>query len=423
MKVIHTDFSSFQEGEFLKEHLPFTYSSYENDPNFKTTCQQWYEFFTNNKHALPVYEITQYEKSSIVERSDRFYEYLMKVLKDHVFKMDYQTLFDMFKMPGVSYESFCHFVDYAKQSMITYQGFSLYSRTDMYYNPITKEAGVYEFNADTPTMLFESVIIQDQVCIQAHRPEDQVNNWWEMAVEYFKSNATLRNRKVAVVCDPQFIEDFTTTEVIYWMFNEAGYDVYFETLDTLHNDDHPHYPFHNSEQVDLRYGLIFMLLPWEEMVKCNPEVFARWRSWDTQVCFLEPAWRWFMSNKAFMATAYKVFEQSNQIPEVHGGLLIPTFTDQDNDLIDYVRKPTIGRFSANISLIQDLKVVERTEGIYAEGDFINQPYRPCGKTDAGANFIMCVWYFNGKACNIAFREFDDKILEVNNERYVPHMVK
>lgn len=423
MKVKTTDFSGFNTEAILKEHMPYSYANYSTCSEYKKTCQAWYEYFETNKHALPVYEITQQEKDSIIDRCNKFYSYCMDVLKNHVFQMDYNSLYNMFKMPGVSFEDFKNFVDYAKQSLQTYQGLSLYGRTDMYYNPITQEAGVYEFNADTPTMLFESVIVQDQVCIQANRPDDQVNNWWEEAVEYFKKSPTLQNRKVAVVCDPRFIEDFSTSEVIYWMFEAAGYEVYFETLETLQCDDHPLLPFHSVERVDRRYGIVFMLLPWEEMVASNPEVFARWRNWDNQVCFLEPAWRWFMSNKAFMAVAYKVFENSQQYNRVHGGLLIPTFTDQDNDLIDYVRKPTIGRFSSNITLIKDLVVHEKTEGIYGEGDFINQQYRPCGKTEKGANFIMCVWYFNGKACNIAFREFDDKILEVNNERYVPHMVK
>ena len=76
-------------------------------------------------------------------------------------------------------ERYPQFVDYAKHTYFENHE-AIGGRFDVAYDFEQGQVrGFYEFNGDTPVMLFESVAMQDWMVTQIGHAEDQSNYWFE----------------------------------------------------------------------------------------------------------------------------------------------------------------------------------------------------------------------------------------------------
>jgi hypothetical protein len=103
-------------------------------------------------------------------------------------------------------------------------------------------------------------------------------------------------------------------------------------------------------------GNLFKLYPWEYMLR---EMFST-KLEDAGVRWLEPAWKSIISNKALLPMLWEMFPN-------HPNLLAAYFSeDAHPEMEKYVIKPIFSREGANVSIVENGKVLEAVEGPYGE---------------------------------------------------------
>jgi glutathionylspermidine synthase len=101
----------------------------------------------------------------------------------------------------------------------------------------------------------------------------------------------------------------------------------------------------------------------------------------------------------------------------------------------YVSKPLIGRLSNNIVIHGDGEVKFDSKGSYEGYEVIYQAYHEPHKVEGRNNFILGMWMapiveqethshdLMAEPVTMAIREFDEPVLSIGNERFIPHLVE
>lgn len=439
MKAVYKKIN-FDVTQVMKEELPMTQYFYSEREDLAFDLAQYLEFPTNNQNEMPFYSL----KASSADKIARTYQSVYNMLIEAVaklFKEDDEVIKYFFGKEFL--EKHPDFLKYAKYTFKEKHP-ALYGRFDSALNPETDEVtGIYEFNGDTPVMLFESVLLQNRFTNEVTGSGDAQFNEYYLDLSEFAARMKVK-QGFAVICDTNYIEDTATCETFAQIFNEVGH-CFFEDVAHL---DYDHYEArHNGGSPffigDDAISDIFLLKPWEEMVEEHPELFKKWEEWKDVVKFYEPAWRWFMANKGIWAYVTHLFENNNEEHEdfrfKYKGLpILPSYMTPEkfiNNGEKYVAKPIIGRLSMNIRIIDPNEGVEfESDGGYEETVCIYQQYHAPYKVEGRNNFIACCWMapevnenyrtnsLNSLATTFCIREFDKPVLDIMNERFIPHLI-
>lgn len=429
----------------IEEELPFTYSVYATPEALGSTLNMLFEHHLRHSENMPFYAISEAAGSGMVETMRQYYAMLCEAV-DHLFFGPLEPDEDRYERIAKYFDCSMMrthgrmFVDYAmttrrsaKQALIPGggQGGTIYGRFDAAADPATGElTGIYEFNGDTPVMLFESVNLQHHLVSQID-PERQVNDWFGETVEQLQQMG-LEGKKIAAVCSTEAIEDIVATETILQAFDAAGLDCYLVDISDLDYDQtNPSNPF-VINGVEEHPDLLFFLLPWEEMVENFSVAFEQHHFWANRTRFLEPSWRWFISHKGMLAYVSDLLAQGQlahyqNLPHLPAALSLPELEAHQQRLGlptgSYVMKPVIGRLSSNVTVVQDGQVKEQSQGSYGQAAMLYQHHCPPGKVETG-NFIVCGWMTCENYCStLAIREFDTAITDLEGERFVPHILR
>jgi len=423
----------FPIDQLLEQNLPWSRNFYTDQNELKSDVTDLFEFFIKNKDNLPFYNLTEREGVHIQQVANASYEVMLQAVR---YAFDHPDLIrQYFDCKMLNSPAGDAFIAYAKWTLgqINMRGQSLYSRFDMAFDPVSGTVkGIYELNADTPTMLFESTTLQDELVRQITGEDNQFNNWFENIAATLKETlkGVYKGNKFGVVFDSNYIEDTTTCEIISDLLEEPTACMMVDIKHLDYEDLQPSRPWIAYEHT---LDGMFILSPWEEMVVNFPKAWLHWESWCNNVVVMEPAWKWFMSNKGILALVSDLLEkglighgfEAPLLPFLHTSLSQHRFEGQF-----YVSKPKVGRMSNNITLYgDDGYAVVSTGGDYLDETKVFQEYCPAGSLREGTNFIVSVWMEGGspvtkiaKATNIAIREFDTHVSNVQNERFVPHVV-
>lgn len=432
-------FKTFDLQNFLYDELPFTASFYSDDQQFNKEFNEHFAHYLG-KEFLEVYQIKEsfdLHIRKVAEQHTRGLTYAML----HLFKnQTFDYIWEGFKPLGISENKFKIFYNYVNHlihsSPYAYASHnhiehllekSFYGRFDMAVNPTSgKVTGVYEYNSDTPTMLFESMNLQN--AITEHYTGDgyaQFNELWERGCSF----GNMGGKNVAVVVSLDAMEDITTGEAAAQLLEQSGANVYFADIKSLNHDVlHLDQPF-VVDGVEQHMDAVFILLPWEEMMQSS-DILTYWEKWTNSVTFLEPAWRWFTSNKAISVYATTLLESGDTaIKDYLSEGFLKTYSTPDmfiENNIEYVSKPIIGRFSQNVSIHlpgkTGEKILDSTSTPYDEERLIYQEFCEPGNI-CGSHFLVCPWTIAGKYAGVGIREFDQLINRNSNERFVPHIVE
>lgn len=419
--------------QILEQNLPWTREFYSSQAELNSDVRELFHFFTENKDNLPFYNLTETQGVHMQQVATASYAVMLEAVK-HAFENP-SLIHKYFGCKMLDSTAGDAFIEYAKWTFgqKNMRGQSLYSRFDMAVDPVTgKVKGIYELNVDTPTMLFESTTLQDELVRQITGEDNQFNNWFENIAETLKETlrSVYKGNKFGVVFDSNFIEDTTTCEIIADLLSEPTACMMVDIKHLAYEDLQPHKPW-----IAYEHSLdgMFILSPWEEMVVNFPKAWMHWETWCHNVVVMEPAWKWFMSNKGILALVSDLLEQglighgveAELLPFLHTSLSQTRFRGQK-----HIGKPKVGRMSNNIQLFgEEGQVLLETDGYYHGEARIFQEYCQAGSLRDGSNFIVSVWMEGGspvdklaKATNIAIREFDTHVTNVQNERFVPHVI-
>lgn len=350
-----------------------------------------FEFHTLNGHAYwdesACYRFHEDEIETLEEATTILWEMCLEAV-DWVIRNDfYQNL-------GID-SNFAPLIEKSFRS--AEQG--LYGRFDFCWNG-ENEPKLLEFNADTPTSLFEASVIQWQWLEESFPQHDQFNSIHEKLVDRWREIAPSFGRSHICFTSVGYdIEDDVTTCYLSDTCSLAGFRTKQFSMEDIGWNGHC---FTDPDSDEIRY--IFKLYPWEWMMK---EEFSKYLG-KTNTRWIEPAWKVLLSSKGILPVLWKLFPN-------HPNLLPSYFSPKS--MTSWVQKPLFSREGANILIFDGNREI-RTDGPYKSNSFIYQQFSPLPDF-SGFRPVIGSWIVGDHPAGIGIRE-DTSLITNNLSRFVPH---
>lgn len=299
----------------------------------------------------------------------------------------------------------------------------LYGRLDMIFSG-QGPAKLMEYNADTPTSLYESAAFQ-WAWLEDMKERGKLDSQTDQFNGVFEALTARFGEMFAPNTDIHFAafednpEDYSTAEMMAWAAREAGMGAHFTDIRHIGLTDAGQ--FVDSEQRVM--GALWKLYPWEDLLRDD---FGA--NIATSGCrFIEPAWKAVVSNKGLMAVLWRMFEG-------HDNLLPAFFKDEfdakgdavirASDLLSegIVTKPIFSREGASITIQDKSGVVERSENrAYDDFPLIVQSYQALPIFD-GFRPIIGAWVVGETCAGMCIREDRSRITQ-DTSRFKPHFIR
>ena len=361
--------------------------------------------------ANEVVQITQEEAEAYYEACNELYDMFCEA-GDYVIE---NNLFHEINIPF-------NLVDAIKESWENDVHWHLYSRFDLAGGIDGKPIKLIEFNADTPTSLFETAIIQ-WALLKANNLDEasQFNNVYEALKDNFKRIITLDTDiekfeehyqelgwKILFSSIAGSIEDENTTKLLQHIATEAGFNTDFEYIDKVEFSDDGIFAKEQS------FEFWFKLIPWEDIAIDENELALLLTEIleNRKAIIFNPAYTLMFQSKGFMKILWDLYPD-------HPLLLETSFEPlQDKKQVE---KRCFGREGANTKIInKDGSIDVETDGAYEGHKAIYQEYVELPKDEQGNSYQAGV-FFAYEACGLGFRR-GEKILD-NMSKFVGHIIK
>lgn len=295
----------------------------------------------------------------------------------------------------------------------------LYGRFDFIYDG-KSPAKMIEYNADTPTSLFEAAAWQWQWMeeartlglIPAHA--DQFNSIYEALVARFKE-IFRQGEQVHFAAIKDAYEDYATVEMMAYAAREAGLGAHYVDIEGIGLTTEGQF----ADQEDRVIGNLFKLYPIEDLLR---EEYAQ--HIETAQCrFIEPFWKAVVSNKAILPVLWEMFEGHQN--------LLPAFFEDDlkanpalaGNAFDagHVVKPIFSREGNSVTIVEPNGGGEKATAYdYTEHANIVQAYAEMPVFD-GMRPVLGVWIAGETACGLGIREDASKITQ-DLSRFKGHII-
>ena len=311
-------------------------------------------------------------------------------------------------------------VDLIKETWENDVHWHLYGRFDFAGGIDGKPIKLLEFNADTPTALYESAIIQWAILKQnALEEERQFNFIYEALLDNFKRLVTLQEdvsnfEELYEGWGFLFssikgnIEEENTTKLLQHIATEAGFNTEFAYIDEVEFDDNGIY--YNQE----KWELWFKLIPWEDIAIEESELAMLLTNIvkNQEAIIFNPAYTLMFQSKAFLKILWDLYPN-------HPLLLETSFEPLEGK--KQVRKPIFGREGGDVAIINsDGSIEEENKDIYANHKMVYQEYVELPKDEKG-NYYQAGVFYAWEACGLGYRR-GGKILN-NMSKFVGHIVE
>ena len=278
---------------------------------------------------------------------------------------------------------------------------SLYGRFDLAYDG-TGHPKMLEYNADTPTMIIETALMQ-WFWLQDRRPSaDQFNSLHEKLLSRFGEIGSLMpaGERFYLTGYGENEEERQTCVYLQDLATQAGLDARFIDLAEVGwTGDR----FVDLAGLDMRFW--FKLYPWEWMFS---DEFGKHTMAD-RAGIVEPVWKCILSNKGILPVLHEMFPNHPNI--------LPAGWAPASMAGDYVAKPMLSREGANIDIISGNRVVASTDGSY-RGNKIYQ--QRAGLFNQDGHFaVIGSWIVGESAAGMIIRDHDREIVQ-DRSRVVPH---
>ena len=290
---------------------------------------------------------------------------------------------------------------------------NLHGRMDLSYDG-KGPAKLLEYNADTPTALYETAVFQwewfEQVTDMGLIPESdaQLNDLHDSIVQAFPLLGIEGLSHFA--CNANIEDDKGTLDYLEECAQEAKLETCFIAIEDIGIDELGRF----TDLDDRIIKTLIKLYPWEWIMTENfgHHVPA------SGVQFIEPPWKVILSNKGLMPLLWEMFEG-------HPNLLPAYFEDDPaaSALVNsgnYVRKPLLSRQGANIEIIRNAETNYKSDGPYNEGVNIIQDFHPLPEYEGCYPLVGC-WIVASKAVGLGIRE-DRTIVTSKDSHFVPHII-
>jgi glutathionylspermidine synthase len=288
---------------------------------------------------------------------------------------------------------------------------SLYGRLDLSFDG-RGPAKLLEYNADTPTSIFEAAVFQwtwfeqatERRIIPGHA--DQFNSIHERLIDAWKKLGAGRHLHLAGMTENT--EDAGTLAYLEDTATQAGLGTTLIDIEDIGLRDDGSFVDLDDRSIELA----FKLYPWEWMFH---DAFGE-RLAQAPTRWIEPPWKAILSNKGILPLLWEMFPD-------HPNLLPAYFEDDPNAArlgASFVRKPLYSREGANVALISEGVTVVEQEGPYGAEGFIRQAFAPLPNF-SGQYPVLGSWLIDHTPCGLSIRE-DENPITGNTSRFLPHAI-
>lgn len=297
----------------------------------------------------------------------------------------------------------------------------LYGRFDLSGVIDGKGAKLIEFNADTATVLPESVVIQrEQLLANKMDPSKQFNDTFKNVREQFKKLMALHpdREPTILISTLGHEEDYLNADMIAQAAERAGMETLFAELPDVEFDPNEGIFARMKGDEYLLVDFWFKLIPWEFIAFEEPELMDILTNLvlNDKVIILNPAYTMLFQSKAMLKILWDLYPN-------HPLLLKTTFSGDDFRRKEaYVSKVIYGREGSNITVFDpygDTK--EWNEGAYSKYPSVFQAYEQLPMDEDG-DFYQAGVYFSGQASGLSYRRRDGYIIDEDSE-FIGHFIK
>ena len=340
------------------------------------------------------------------------------------------TLYDMFVEAGdyVIENNLFHeigipfnLVDIIKESWENDVHWHLYGRFDLAGGVDGKPIKLLEFNADTPTALFETAIVQWAILKQnGLEEESQFNALYEALLDNFKRLVTLEESvesfeeryegwKFLFSSIKGNIEEESTVRLLQHIAAEAGYVTEFAYIDEIEFDEEEGIVYRGEQ-----YELWFKLIPWEDIALEEPDLAMLLKGiiLKQKAIIFNPAYALMFQSKGMLKILWDLYPG-------HPLLLESSFEPLEGQ--KQVVKPVFGREGESVTILNaDGSKAASAEGDYDSHKMVYQAYTELPKDTKGSSYQAGL-FFAYESCAVGFRK-GGLILD-NMSKFVGHIVR
>jgi len=350
------------------------------------------------------------------EEADRYYEATNELYDMFVEAGEHVIQNDLLHEIGIPF----NLIDMVKQSWQNDVHWHLYGRFDLAGGIDGKQIKLIEFNADTPTALFETAIVQWALLkVNGMDERSQFNNTYEAIKENFKCLVVMDGNtedfvknydgwKILFSSVKGSIEDENTTKLLQAAANEAGFGTDFAFADEVE--------FDGKEGVfkgDENFEYWFKLIPWENIGidESGLALMLREIMENQKAIILNPAYTLMFQSKAFMKILWDLYPN-------HPLLLECSYEPLKGK--KQVEKRVFGREGANTVILDEKNhVIAQEEGEYENFAPIYQEYVELNTDKNGESYQAGVFYAY-EACGLGFRR--GGLILNNYSKFVGHVI-
>jgi len=281
---------------------------------------------------------------------------------------------------------------------------SIYGRFDLAYDG-EGPPKLLEYNADTPTALYEAAVVQWKWLEELHPGKDQFNSIHERLIATWKELKPYLKGEPLYFASLDDAEDIVTSSYLRDCASQAGISTDQLFVGKI-GWDHRRRLF--VDEAERPMQSVFKLYPWEWMLD---EDFAPFLVTDEATQWIEPAWKILLSSKGILPILWELYPNDPN--------LLEAYLDRgENRLREYAKKPLFSREGANVTLYDDRGPLAASEGDYGKEGFIYQALARLPEFD-GQRAVVGSWMVGQEAAGIGIRESAGPITD-NRSRFVPH---
>ena len=280
------------------------------------------------------------------------------------------------------------------------------------------QSKIFELNADTPTMLPETLVFQPLFLDQVRRSDflqfNKLRSELVLALKDLLKSYPERSNTF-LVTSLGYEEDILNAKVLVEIAEEAGFEAAYSDLENVvFEDDGVFLDFEDGS--DQKYDYMFKLVPWEFIMYEEPElleVLHRLQLEDL-VYIMNPAYTVLMQSKAILPYISANFKEDF--------ILKSSFKATDFVGEPHVEKVVFGRLGENVKIIDKSGVeVATNDGDYGEHEKIYQAFSPLYQDDDGDYYQPGIYVVDTNAAAISFRRCDNIIINDDCE-FIPHLI-
>lgn len=276
-----------------------------------------------------------------------------------------------------------------------------------------------EFNADTASLLPETLVFQPEIVRKAGL-SPLAGDVRADLLRRFQTLGGGRTDTARVVAHLGHPDDEANSEQLRALAEEAGWG----RTDVIHLADlalNPDEGLFREVEIDrwIQYGTLVKFFPWDYALFEEPDLFDYLAElvMDRGLRVLNPAWTLLLQSKALLAHAWK--------DNPGHPLLLPTAMvpeDLPAPLAGYVRKPRFGRTGDNVAVILNGRdLVAEKGGHYGDQTMVYQQLATYNTDDEDYRYQLST-YQTDRATGVCCRRLNEWIMDDEAE-FVPVAVR